>query len=414
MLWPDDYLNKVLQGDCLEVMPTIPENSIDAIVCDPPYGLSFMGKDWDHGVPGVHFWVEALRVAKPGSHLLAFGGTRTFHRLAVAIEDAGWEIRDTLGWLYGSGFPKSHNIGKAVDKLQGNDRIVVGVDKQGKKSSGVMAGHHGWAEGEVDITRGTSVWEGFGTALKPAWEPIIMARKPFTGTVAANVLKWGTGAINIDGCRIDGVPPSVPQPMLNSPTGKIYGFKTGEGRNGEMSQASGRWPANIIHDGSEEVMAVFPESGNSSRARRGQYGGGIFAGGLKSDKTEHSDSGSAARFFYCAKASKADRDGGLNPYDKQMRNDGRETEIDNPYQRGKILKNFHPTVKPTTLMQYLCRLVTPPGGIILDPFMGSGSTGKAAKLEGFHFIGIELSEDYCKIAENRIAATHPNKQLEFK
>jgi site-specific DNA-methyltransferase (adenine-specific) len=323
----------ILQGDCLDLMPTLDAESIDAVVTDPPYGLSFMGKDWDHGVPGVAFWIEALRVAKPGAHLMAFGGTRTFHRLTVAIEDAGWEIRDCLGWLYGSGFPKSHNIGA-----------------------------------------------GRGTALKPAWEPVILARKPLIGTVANNVLRYGTGAINIDGCRVEGAPPSVPQPIFNSPTGRTYGMKTGEGRNGEMSHAQGRWPANILHDGSDEVVGVFPETEPSKPGlRRNQNTGWACSSPPTDIMVNYNDSGSAARFFYCAKASRSERDEG----------------------------NVHPTVKPLALMRYLCRLITPSGGTVLDPFMGSGSTGKAAVLEGFEFIGIELNPEYVDIAERRIGAVNP-------
>ena len=331
-------------GDCLAILPTLEAGSVDAVVTDPPYGLSFMGKHWDYDVPGVEVWAECLRALKPGGHLLAFAGTRTQHRMAVNIEDAGFDIRDMIAWVYGSGFPKSHNL-----------------------------------DGD---------WKGWGTALKPAMEPITVARKPLEGTVAANVLRYGTGAINVDGCRVgsDGgtAKGSKPQGLGKG----IYGA----GLHGacKITQLeSGRWPANLIHDGSEEVVAGFPQTNGSKpgsfqrvKTSRGLPGGGFGQERANMrDRTElakpgYDDPGSAARFFYCPKASKADRDEG----------------------------NSHPTVKPTDLMRYLCRLVTPPGGVVLDPFCGSGSTGKAAMLEGFHFIGIDREEAYCEIAAKRIQA----------
>jgi len=326
-----------------------------------------MGKGWDHGVPGVEFFVEMLRVLKPGGHLLSFGGSRTYHRMACAVEDAGFEIRDQIMWIYGQGFPKSKNL-----------------------------------DGD---------WQGWGTALKPAHEPIVMARKPLIGTVAKNVAEFGCGAINVDGCRVD-------------PTGE------GRLREGEASQdrsyvangstnfaatpgprggsPAGRWPANVIHDGSEEVLASFPQtaSGKPCGIKTGGQGNafGKFNGGIP--VTGFGDSGSAARFFYCSKASRSDR------------NDGCESLVAKPLHwssgdanpgsfqsegTNKTSPNNHPTVKPHDLMRYLCRLVTPPGGTILDPFMGSGSTGKAAVVEGFSFIGIEQDAAYFEIAEKRIA-----------
>jgi site-specific DNA-methyltransferase (adenine-specific) len=346
-------------------MRAMDAESIDAIVSDPPYGLSFMGKGWDHGVPGQDFWIEALRVAKPGAHLLAFGGTRTFHRLVVAIEDAGWEIRDCLMWVYGSGFPKSLNIGG-----------------------------------------------GWGTALKPAYEPIIMARKPLIGTVAANVLKHGTGAINVDGCRIattDG--DDTARVWRDTPSAGKGSSHIGQAVHHVGSTSGGnplgRWPANVLHDGSDEVTALFPTttSGGTPFSRPSGMG---YHGAAGQDDVAGSrgDSGSAARFFYCAKASKADRDEGCNGLDArkqdETRNEG-DPGGDNPRNRGAGERsNHHPTVKPTDLMRYLCRLVTPPGGTVLDPFMGSGSTGKAATLEGFSFVGCELQPEYMAIAEARI------------
>jgi site-specific DNA-methyltransferase (adenine-specific) len=407
----------LLHGDCLEVMPTLAADSVDSIVTDPPYGLSFMGKNWDHGVPGQSFWVEALRVAKPGAHLLAFGGTRTYHRLACAIEDAGWEIRDCVMWVYGSGFPKSLDVSKAIDKAAG----ARGHDSHGFNAAGVgisnggskfRSDHPEYVKPE-GITDAARQWSGWGTALKPAYEPIIVARKPLDGTVAANVLKHGTGAINVDGCRIEG----VREKTHSDPR------KAGNGWNASPSRElpPGRWPANLIHDGSAEVVGLFPSTGASGQ------GGGIrktALGRMNDDAWQpretimpgYGDSGSAARFFYCAKASKADRDEGLEDFALRSASECCEDRepgsagLDNPRAgagRTSGARNVHPTVKPTSLMRYLCRLVTPPGGIVLDPFMGSGSTGKGAVLEGFRFIGIEREAEYLEIARARI-----NHQLE--
>ena len=566
----------IYQGDCLEILPTLDAESVDSIVTDPPYGLSFMGKDWDHGVPGVPFWKAILRVAKPGAFLLAFGGTRTFHRLAVAIEDAGWEIRDCLMWIYGSGFPKSLDVSKAIDKAAGATRTIFGVDQSKLRPNRVNRGLVNSAGGSGFHTdNGATVtspatdaarqWEGWGTALKPAveyiicaqkpltlqglcgklaqniggaicqlpslakdaenslmsnqrehegessfvlwsavekcntledlfdlmdtlpleleipsslntglswlntlgvalqtermfttetaiglttdlktlnslpsmttpetiipvltkqhgtessalivesifnvvnaklasiltpsapglvtsldgssalrpnWRPIIVARKPINGTVAANVLKYGTGGLNIDGCRVE--------------TEDTYHYNRKGGNNGAVSwkglncevpassHSQGRWPANLIHDGSEEVVGLFPQT-TSGKTSNKETAPSIF--GKRIMMAQEGSSGSAARFFYCAKSSKADREG-----------------------------STHPTMKPTSLMRYLCRLVTPPGGIVLDPFMGSGSTGKAAGLEGFEFIGIELNPEYVQIAERRISGTQ-TQQLDYE
>jgi DNA modification methylase len=416
-------MQEIRHGDCLAVMREMPDVSVDAVVTDPPYGLAFMGKRWDYDVPSVEVWAECLRVLKPGGHLLAFAGTRTQHRMACRIEDAGFEIRDMIAWVYGSGFPKSLDVSKAIDKRGGSvagfeqfrDAVRAAMKRSGVSRSQLQAalGNHmlshylsagsqpavpnlrdyriirdtvrlgsefdvlfaDEAEREVvgqgssaistrkDLQNGKGTvwgadsstfditapatpeaqqWAGWGTALKPALEPITVARKPLTGTVAENVLAHGTGALNVDGCRVgtDGGTAKGSKPMGEG--NGIYGA----GLRGacEITQLSaGRWPANLTHDGSEEVV------------------------GLLND---------AARFFYCAKASKADRGD----------------------------DNHHPTVKPTDLMRYLCRLVTPPGGTVLDPFAGSGSTGKAAALEGFRFIGIEREAEYVEIARARIAA----------
>lgn len=405
-------------GDCLKIMPTLDENSIDAIVTDPPYGLSFMGKDWDHGVPGEHFWREALRIAKPGAHLLAFGGTRTFHRLTCSIEDAGWEIRDCIMWVYGSGFPKSLDVSKAIDKAAGAEG-TFGAPKSAAHAGWIdrgrmrgAEGHDGWQRPWIQdaeaversarryepATPAAQQWDGWGTALKPAWEPIILARKPLVGTVAANVLAWGTGALNIDGCRI-GTTDTLGRTNNDRDPASAAAFLISEGRGGRFDRsdaAGGRWPANVIHDGSDEVMAGFPET--SSGVRNGT--------GKKKFSCEASH-GSAARFFYCAKASREDRNEGCEIFKKKMLRWSSGEQSPGTFQSDgtdKYANNFHPTVKPTDLMRYLCRLVTPPGGVVLDPFMGSGSTGKAAVLEGFEFVGIELNAEYCQIARARIEA----------
>ena len=345
--------NKLHHGDCLEVMPTLDADSVDAIISDPPYGLSFMSKAWDHGVPGEVFWREALRVAKPGAHLLAFGGTRTFHRLTVAIEDAGWEIRDCVMWVYGSGFPKSHN------------------------------------------------GEWGGTALKPAWEPIIVARKPLIGTVAANVLAHGTGGLNIDECRV-GTQQTITIRNGDSGGNGAYGRHD---RKFERVNPPGRWPANLIHDGSDEVTAGFPDAGGGFGVR-GALNGGATTWGFKGEMQTvgYGDTGSAARFFYCAKASKADRDEGCEGMPTHDIYSEAKPCANRDNRKQGQMHNNHPTVKPTALMRYLCKLVTPLNGIILDPFMGSGSTGKAATLERFNFIGIDLSAEYVAIAQARIDA----------
>lgn len=348
---------QIINGDCIEAMRAMPDNSVDSVVTDPPYELTsarpggrspatqgkvmkgFMGMAWDgSGIAySVEMWAEALRVLKPGGHLLAFSGSRTYHRMTCAIEDAGFEVRDQIMWLYGSGFPKSHNL----------------------------AGEHA----------------GWGTALKPSHEPIAVARKPFKGTVAANVLAFGTGAINIGACRVNPTAESrerageASQDRRYTEAGSTN-FAAKPGVRGGAPE--GRWPANIIHDGSDEVVALFPDSkGQMGRAKDdGEVSGNSVYGKLRNVTTNpepRGDIGSAARFFYCAKASKKDRG-----------------------------TNNHPTVKPTDLMAYLVRLVTPPGGLVLDPFMGSGSTGKACMREGFRFIGCELSAEYAAIADARI------------
>ena len=467
---------RLLHGDCREVLKTLPEASVHSIVTDPPYELGFMGKGWDRsGIAcDLAVWREALRVLKPGGHLLAFSGTRTYHRMVCAIEDAGFEVRDQIGWVYGSGFPKSLDVSKAIDKARDDSAhgLAVGAwlkrqrEARGFKQKDVAAlwpsatggltgcvanwetlgkvpkwdqwlmlkqfigfsdemdaevwrlngrkgtpGNErpdrevsGSAANEVFrptqcvINPGTPVlaaahaWQGWGTALKPAWEPIVVARKPLIGTVAANVLAHGTGALNIDGCRVDGDEPRPLRVSDRRSGNEVYG----DGLQGSKAAGTtvGRWPANLIHDGSDEVLAAFPQApgqmakastSDTQRARQNTYG--VMARGSNGQEPRE-DTGSAARFFYTAKADARDRSEGLHTVTRHGR-------------------NHHPTVKPTDLMRYLCRLVTPAGGTVLDPFMGSGSTLKAAELEGLSAIGIELDVEYVEIARRRIAADMP-------
>ena len=363
---------EVRHGDCRDIMRTLPDNSVDAIVSDPPYGLAFMGKEWDHGVPGVEFWTEALRVAKPGAHLVAFGGTRTFHRLAVAIEDAGWEVRDCLSWLYGSGFPKSKNVALSIDKGEGHPNRGRAIPTASRYQN---ATEEHLTSNPVDTyepkTDAAKQWDGWGTALKPAWEPIVLARKPLVGTVAANVTQYGTGGINVDGCRIGDTVETWPATRRQYP---VSGVQPGGNTDGYTTHTgtppSGRWPANVCLD--EDAAALFHES----------------------------------RFFYTAKASRREREAGLDGMPKRdggIKNaSGRGFSEGDPYATIKTANN-HPTVKPIALMRWLCRLVTPPGGLVLDPFNGSGSTGCAAVLEGFRYLGAELEAEYVEIARKRIA-----------
>ena len=411
-------------GDCLEVLRTLADSSVDAIVTDPPYGLSFMGKRWDYDVPSVEVWAECLRVLKPGGHLLAFAGTRTQHRMAVRIEDAGFEIRDMIAWVYGSGFPKSLDVSKAIDKAAGAEREKVRKVCAATAYSSNAGNMRPWMEHAMELgytevdgpepaTEAAKQWDGWGTALKPALEPITVARKPLAGAVAASVLEHGTGALNIDGCRIaptgesrERIGEDSQDQRYTDTGGTNFAAKPGI-RGGDPA---GRWPANLIHDGSDEVMAQFPHStsgamkSSTQRAAQDEPGSVCYGtlGGAVSSVDVPASSGSAARFFYCAKASRSDRNAGLASGSNPAVGTGatmREREdADWPARNG----NHHPTVKPTDLMAYLCRLVTPPGGLVLDPFMGSGSTGKACMREGFRFLGIEREAEYLAIARARI------------
>lgn len=486
--------SQILHGDCIEMMRTLPDASIDAVVTDPPYELGFMGKSWDStGIAyRVDVWAECLRVLKPGGHLLAFSGARTYHRMTCAIEDAGFTIRDQIAWIFGSGFPKSLDVSKAIDKQRCEDiapiraicrTVRASMDVRGL-NSGSMTQHFGgcnsrlidhWSARDSDSqpTLPTSEqwetlcglfpelaylndefsrlnnrkgspgdvyadapvigehegkapgfagerfvvvdktmrersekgaqWIGWGTALKPAHEPICVARKPLIGTVAANVQAFGTGALNIDASRV-----GVDGGCAGAGAGaRVYG----NGLNGTFAApvpGLGRWPANVIHDSSDEVLAVFPaapgqQSDTGPQFERNANIFGKIAGVIS--HTARGDAGSAARFFYCAKASAADRNDGCEAMEKIARGSLNMRSDDHAERNGNLPEaraNHHPTVKPTDLMRYLVTLVTPPGGVVLDPFMGSGSTGRGCALAGFDFIGCELDADYLEIARARI------------
>lgn len=487
-------------------MKSLADCSVDSVVTDPPYELGFMGKSWDRkGIAyDVAVWSECLRVLKPGGHLLAFGGSRTYHRLACAIEDAGFEIRDQIQWLYGSGFPKSLDVSKAIDKQRDDDEArqavgswlrlqrerrglaqkevaahwpsrtggltgcvanwelglnlptwhqwlklkeIIGFDcgvdaevwrlngrkgqpGEGWESREVIGLHTAPAKAifggpelpqQVLVTSPTSAassqWNGWGTALKPAHEPIVVARKPLDGTVAENVLKWGTGGINVDGCRVG----EGGQAQWAKPRGAGYcGGYADNGDQPQLENPQGRWPANVIHDGSDEVLALFPETESGSGVKNPIGGISMWSRGSNwRDSGEYeASSGSAARFFYCAKADKEDREEGCEHLDLRIADQSHKrprTELDDPRRAGVTpRKNHHPTVKPTSLMRYLCRLVTPPNGLVLDPFCGSGSTGKAAMFEGLRFIGIDLEPEYVELAQLRIEAATKQGQLLFE
>lgn len=503
---------KIHIGNNLDILPTLEDNSIDSIVTDPPYELGFMGKKWDSsGIAySVELWAECLRVLKPGGHLLSFGGTRTWHRVAVAIEDAGFEVRDSIAWMYGSGFPKSLDISKAIDKSDAaearrkrdleftawmrstgitatqineltdssmashyltdkqqpsvataelfdklrpylpevpdyiekmvaertiesqnfkNRKKVgesVGAQAQSTGRFGAWGNDDGTGKSKFDITEShtpeAQQWEGWGTALKPAFEPIVVARKPLIGTVAANVLEHGTGGLNIDGSRIGTTDNLNGGAYAKEGTSRDDGWGMQRGQAGEYEQPAGRWPANVILD--PYTAELLDEQSGTTKSSQPSgsinYGAGtdtsgnaILGRGLSAsvpNVAPYGDSGGASRFFYVAKASKRDRNEGL----EKLPTKGKVFNGQNPESAGMAegsvedkfttqpAQNFHPTVKPTALMRYLVKLVTPPGGVVLDPFTGSGSTGKAAILEGFEFVGIELTEDYIPIIEGRL------------
>jgi site-specific DNA-methyltransferase (adenine-specific) len=389
-----------------------------------------MGKKWDYDVPSVDVWRECLRVLKPGGYLLAFAGTRTQHRMAVNIEDAGFEIRDMIAWVYGSGFPKSHNVSVSIDKLHGHGNRGKAIPTASSYQSSDVEQENKLTSNPVPPYEAKSddakKWEGWGSSLKPSLEPITVARKPLIGTIAKNVLEYGTGGMNIDACRVP--MDSDDYEKLSKGVDQIRqrgGVMDNSWKNSsDLSGANpanplGRWPANFIHDGSQQVLDLFPNtqpsrSGGISYNKDTQH----LNGKQPHARTGHDDlGGSAARYFYCSKANKADRNEGLDDFEEDYNrgtgthhNGTSNTRVGNQAERAagithvelQKVKNVHPTVKPTDLMRYLCRLVTQPCGTVLDPFMGSGTTGKAAMLDGFDFIGCEMDEQYYKIAEARI------------
>ena len=394
--WHHDDRATIYHGDCLEVLAELPDASVDAVLTDPPYELGFMGKGWDaSGIAyRVDLWAEALRVLKPGGHLLAFGGTRTWHRLACAIEDAGFEVRDSIAWMYGSGFPKSLDVSKAIDKAAGAERELLREIPRGDRA-GTSAGIMGEAVPRIDritapATDAAREWSGWGTALKPAHEPIVVARKPLVGTVAANVLEHGTGALNIDACRVAA---DKGRPLILSKSQPSTGI-LGNGLNGSShggATTQGRWPANVVLD-EDQAAELDQQSGWSrtpSKVTRGpDRSPSSF--GLRTEAEVaacYGDSGGASRFFYVAKAPARERP--------------------------KVDGTAHPTVKPLTLMRWLCRLVTPPDGVILEPFAGSGTTVEAALLEGFRVVAIEREADYLPLIQarlDRVAAQEPEDE----
>lgn len=429
----------LLCGDCLVKLRVIPDATFDAVVTDPPYELGFMGKTWDaSGIAySVELWREVLRVLKPGGHLLSFGGTRTYHRMACAIEDAGFEIRDSLHWMYGTGFPKSLNVSKALDAAAGAEREetpTVAMQPKGdvgeiSKNKRCAVCGKARASGnpcvcprleDIAVTEAAKQWEGWGTALKPGHEPIVLARKPLEGTVAANVQKWGTGGLNIDGCRIGTETRTV------EPTGTR--IDRCEGRDPEKfaawqakqqpKEVNGRWPANVLLD--EDAAAELDAQSGISKSTGGSRGAGGQNGKLSPIGAQpdfvpgKGDTGGASRFFYVAKPSRKERDLGCDHLTPKSGGEATDREddskgVDNPRAgagRTGGAKNYHPTVKPIELMRYLVRLVTPPGGLVLDPFAGSGTTGMAALFEGFRFVGVEASEEYFPITCARITKAH--------
>lgn len=379
---------RLYRGCCLDGMEAmrLAGETVHSVVTDPPYGIDFMGRAWDGAVPGVPFWKAAMALLPPGGHLLAFGGSRTFHRMAVAIEDAGFELRDTIMWLYGTGFPKSHDVSKGIDKVLGamRDKVaprsVIGHQRNVGNVRPYMLDPNHMTDSDEPASPEAAQWQGWGTALKPAFEPIIVARKPLSGTVAQNVLAHGTGALNIDACRIAAAAGEGPV-KWNTPRGGIW--KTdAEAKSALVENTAGRWPANVIHDGSDEVEAAFATYGERGAAApvRGTEASEASSGRVTGKRARvpgafHADTGSAARFFYSAKAGKRDR-----------------------------ADSRHPTIKPLALMRYLVRLVTPPGGTVLDPFGGSGTTAAAAYMEGLNAVTCEISAEYQDDIVRRINA----------
>ena len=459
MNYINHYINQIICGNCLEVMKTMPDNCVDTIITDPPYGLKFMGKKWDYDVPSIEIWQECLKVLKPGGTALIFAGSRTQHRMAVNVEDAGFILKDCIMWIYGSGFPKASDISKQIDKKAGKKRKILGYEerfgREGRKANCGFKKEYIGASGTQDqpamkaieepATPEAILWNGWKShGLKPAYEPILICMKPNEGSYANNALKWGVAGLNIDGGRIKYEKEDAKKAekknlsfkkakreCIFSPKGKLLGD----------FDSKGRYPANVIHDGSDEVVGLFPNTGTSYRpnSRRGKIKSEIYMNGIVRDGYPTAigvnDSGSASRFFYCAKASKSERNGGCEGLPDILSSDnkalkrickkcgkrafsGTKEQIQyrcqciNPEWEtietdGKryVVKNNHPTVKPLALMKYLCTLTkTPTGGIVLDPFCGSGTTLMACKGLKRDYIGIDNKPEYCEIARRRVNA----------
>lgn len=394
-------MQHIIHANCLDVLRDMPNCSVDALGTDPPYGLNFMNKEWDRGIPGPEYWSEILRVLKPGSCGVVMGAPRLYHRLVCVIEDSGFEIRDCIMWLYGSGFPKSHNVALGIDKYLGHkNRGQVIPTASTKQACGTpLKGNI--VEDYKPQTEEAEPWIGYGTALKPAYEPIVLIRKPLEGTVAQNVLKYGVGALNINDTRIGNE-----EITINRFKDGMKPFGKGAGHDYEATSVKGRWPANICHDGSEEVLENFPKEKVEEKIRvvKGTHSDNQNYGKFNKNKIKSFvTGGSAARFFYCSKANVKEREAGLHKRDPINVTDGRSKPTDNPYQRGKTKRrNTHVTVKPISLCRWLTSLVCPSGGFIIDPFAGSGSFGCAATLEGFDWIGMEIEQESAEIAEKRI------------
>lgn len=431
-------------GDCRDYMRDMPDNYFDAVVTDPPYGLNkkpditavlkawmagedyhatgkgFMNKSWDSSVPGPSIWNEVFRVLKPGGHALVFAGTRTQHLMGIALELAGFEVRECFMWIFGSGFPKSLDVGKAIDKAAGVERDVVGPSihhSPGRKATNTLRAMNALYRGEDDgkyitapATKAAQLWDGYGSAVKPAYEPILLARKPLDGTIAGNCLEWGCGGLDIDGCRIEIESESDTIHAKNPHTqnkGKDGGWCTSGGNGSGYEVPKGRFPANIILDDSEEVRGLFPDtkSGRDKTKKPTPSSSGWTGNGICSPESNYGDSGSAARFFYCAKASPGERNLGLeNMQDREGQTWGQGIGHSSGSDIAK--KNIHSTVKPLSLIRYLTRLVNMPGGSrIFDPFMGSGTGGMAAILENaaeYHGCEKDTEEGYFPIAQARI------------
>jgi site-specific DNA-methyltransferase (adenine-specific) len=429
--------------DCLAVLAELPDNSVDAVVTDPPYGMSqhtqqdivaaltawlageeyvhgkggFMNKTWDSFVPSPAVWREVLRVLKPGGHILCAASSRTADLMGISLRLAGFEIRDTIEWIYGSGFPKSLNISKAIDKAAGAERVKIDNPLAKQQTATISKSMNGMIGvktiSPIPVTDPAKQWEGFGTALKPAHEPFILARKPIEKglTIAENCLKWGTGGLDIDGSRVEAKEDDKSCNITRDKRGMHHGFKDARQSIRDdvwVMPTQGRFPANVIHDGSACVLELFPVSNHVEKRDKKVNSGenGSFTTHKSGDLTTlYKDSGSAARFFYSAKASPSERNAGLADFeDKQVRTTyDKKVRDAHDNDSGKPRKNIHPTVKPLALMRYLIQLITPSNGIVLDPFMGSGTTGIAAKNLNRGFIGIELETEYFEIAKARIA-----------